>query len=467
MKIEDIIKRLFRFLRLTHDKESNEVIQETIESGIVFKGANLWILMFAILVASVGLNMNSTAIIIGAMLISPLIGPITGIGYSVATYNFPLLRRSLKNIGFAVGMSLLASTLYFLITPIHTEHSELLTRTSPTIYDVLIGLFGGLAGIVAISSKNKGNVIPGVAIATALMPPLCTAGYGIAIGNWGYFLGAMYLFVINSVYIALAAMIVSQMLRLPRKTRVLQREIKNKNIAVITVIIITVVPSIYLGYQFVQKEEFVVRANKFVKKVSRWEGDYLLNNAINADKKEITLVYSSIAIDSAGRARLNDKADDFGLADATLTIEQASSLDEYQGIIASGDQQSKNNAENIRLRSTLISQEKSIDSLKNVSGMGESLLKEINPFFPKIESCAFAFSKQYVDSKEKPKSVAIVYFTTSEPVTDEEVGKIHEWLKNRLKTNQKEPPCFSTPVRWSVFQIGSSILLSSESALIK
>src|SRR5674476_666630 len=174
--------------------------------------------MFAVVVASVGLNMNSTAVIIGAMLISPIMGPINGMGYSIATYNFPLLRQSIKNFSFAVALSLIASTIYFAISPISTAHSELLARTSPTVYDVLIALFGGMAGIVAISSKNKGTVIPGVAIATALMPPLCTAGYGLATGQFIYFFGAFYLFTINAVFIAISSILISQILKFPIRT---------------------------------------------------------------------------------------------------------------------------------------------------------------------------------------------------------------------------------------------------------
>src|SRR5690606_37944633 len=171
------IKQILEYLKLDGDVDDFEIIHKNIEKDIIFKGTNLWILIFAIVVASVGLNMNSTAVIIGAMLISPLMGPINGIGYSVATYNIDLLKRSLKNFGFAVGASIVASFLYFALSPVSTAQSELLARTSPTIYDVIIALFGGFAGIVAMCSRQKGNVIPGVAIATALMPPLCTVGY--------------------------------------------------------------------------------------------------------------------------------------------------------------------------------------------------------------------------------------------------------------------------------------------------
>lgn len=222
-----LIRKILDFINLESELDDVDKIHESITKDIVFKGTNLWILVFAIIVASVGLNMNSTAVIIGAMLISPLMGPINGIGYSIATYNFELFRQSLKNLIFAVLVSLLASTAYFTLSPISTAHSELLARTSPTIYDVLIALFGGLAGIVAMSNKQKGNVFPGVAIATALMPPLCTAGYGLATAQFDYFLGAFYLFTINAVFIALASVAISQLLKFPIRTLSLIRHKKN------------------------------------------------------------------------------------------------------------------------------------------------------------------------------------------------------------------------------------------------
>ena len=184
----------------------------SIRDGVSFSGTNLVILVLAILIASLGLNTNSTAVIIGAMLISPLMGPIIGIGLGVGVHDFQLIKRCLRNLAMAAGFSVLASTLYFLISPVSEGHSELLARTSPTIYDVLIGFFGGGAGIIALGSRSKGNVIPGVAIATALMPPLCTAGYGLATWQLHYFFGATYLFLINSIYIAFATFIGVKML---------------------------------------------------------------------------------------------------------------------------------------------------------------------------------------------------------------------------------------------------------------
>jgi uncharacterized hydrophobic protein (TIGR00271 family) len=256
MKQTELFRKILHYLSLESEVDDYEKIHETIQRDVVFKGTNLWILMFAIIVASVGLNMNSTAVIIGAMLISPLMGPINGMGYSIATYNFRLFRFSIKNFTFAVIASLTASTLYFTLTPISTAHSELLARTSPTIYDVLIALFGGLAGIVAITSRFKGNVIPGVAIATALMPPLCTAGYGLATGQFNFFFGAMYLFTINTVFIAISSVLISQILNFPIRTIVDDAQKKKVNRTISIVIAIVLIPSIFFGYNLIMNEKF-------------------------------------------------------------------------------------------------------------------------------------------------------------------------------------------------------------------
>lgn len=204
------------YFSLKKDKVEETEAVETIVSGTEFKGTSLWILVCAILIASLGLNMNSTAVIIGAMLISPLMGPIMGIGLGLGINDTHLITRCLKNLAVATLFSLLASAIYFLISPLNDARSELLARTTPTIYDVLIAFFGGFAGIIATGSKNKGQVLPGVAIATALMPPLCTAGYGLATMQWQFFTGASYLFLINCVYICLATWLGCFVLRLPK-----------------------------------------------------------------------------------------------------------------------------------------------------------------------------------------------------------------------------------------------------------
>lgn len=428
------VKKLLSFLRLTHEQEDAELIHESIEKSIVFRGTNLWILIFAILIASVGLNMNSTAVIIGAMLISPLMGPINGIGYSVATYNFDLLRRSIKNFSFSMIAGLSASFLYFMITPIHTEHSELLSRTSPTIYDVFIALFGGLAGIVALSSKNKGNVIPGVAIATALMPPLCTAGYGLSMGNWGYFFGAMYLFLINSVFIALSAMLVSQLLKLPKRTFLLTKEIKNTKIVVWTVILITVVPSFYLGWTLVKKEKFKSKAELFVSKVNLWEGNYLLSKSINEDTKEIELIYGGNEFDDNTISRLRDKAEDLGLEGEKLTIQQGLKINDFEELEKTGNEVERLTGEINHLKNTIAIKEEKIDSLEAIPGVGENLLHEIRAIYPEIISCIYSETKSYTDSLSYPVSTSVVLFSSSNPLEDEDKVKIEAWLKSRLKS---------------------------------
>jgi len=203
--------------KLGREWEDFQFVRNDIERGVEFSGTNLWILIFAILIASLGLHTNSPAVIIGAMLISPLMGPIMGLGFGMATNEFKLLRRSVLNLLFASSVSLAMSTLFFMLIPLHAVTSELLHRTSPNIDDVLIAFFGGLAGMLATSSKMKGNVIPGVAIATALMPPLCTAGYGLATLNSKYFFGALYLFLINAISIASATFIITRFLKFRKK----------------------------------------------------------------------------------------------------------------------------------------------------------------------------------------------------------------------------------------------------------
>ena len=193
------MRKITDILNLREGEDDREKTLETVKKNISFKGANLWILACAIIVASVGLNVNSTAVIIGAMLISPLMGPIVGAGFALGIYDFSLLKKSLKNLLNATVVSLVVSTLYFYLSPFKDVQSELLARTSPNIYDILIAFFGGVVGVIAVTRSEKGNPIPGVAIATALMPPLCTAGYGIATAQWTFFLVRWNIFWLSQV----------------------------------------------------------------------------------------------------------------------------------------------------------------------------------------------------------------------------------------------------------------------------
>lgn len=425
------LKTLLEYLSLEAELDDFERIHESIEQEIVFKGTNLWILVFAILVASVGLNMNSTAVIIGAMLISPLMGPINGMGYSLATYNFPLFQRALKNFTFAVLAALASSTVYFFISPVSTAHSELLARTSPTIYDVLIALFGGLAGIVAISSRKKGNVIPGVAIATALMPPLCTAGYGLATAQYNFFFGAFYLFTINTVFIALSSVAISQFLSFPIRTLVDKAQKVRVNRWITIVMLITLIPSIYFGYSLVQQERFVEQAKRFVDDAKLVEGNYLLDHQINTKKHSIVLIYGGAPFSAAQKKRLLDRADYFSLSPENIRIEQGIAFDRLNTRSKEADYfQSEIN----RLNTVVASQQQQYDSLLQLPLIGSRLLKEMRSLYPQITGCSYAESFVFDQERDGATPVRYVIIETAgggiEPADEQ---KLTDWLNTRLE----------------------------------
>lgn len=432
MKTTTIFRKTLHFFSLESELENQDSVYEEIKKGIVFKGTNLWILIFAIIVASVGLNMNSTAVIIGAMLISPLMGPINGMGYSIATYDFDLFRKSVKNFSFAILASLVASTLYFVLSPVSTAHSELLARTSPTIYDVLIALFGGLAGIVAISSKQKGNVIPGVAIATALMPPLCTAGYGLATRQFDFFFGAFYLFTINTIFIAIASVWISQILKFPIRTIVDEGKKKRIDRSITLVITIVLLPSIFFGYKLVKQERFTQNANSYVSNISLYEGQYLLQNKIDANSNKITLIYGGTGLSEQQKEAIIQKSRDFDLENAEISIKQGltfSNLDNTNIELLSLKE------EIISLNSLLSKKNSEIDSILNHQKFGKLILNEIKAIYPQINSCIYSESSNYNDTVQSPQLTPIVILSFKSPLQDADKQKIRNWLIQRLKNN--------------------------------
>ncbi|KUL19731.1 MAG: hypothetical protein XE13_0468 [Proteiniphilum sp. 51_7] len=439
--MEKRIEKLLQWFDLRSEMEGYDIIHENIESGIVFRGTNLWVLMFAIVVASVGLNMNSTAVIIGAMLISPLMGPINGMGYSLATYDFHLLRRSLKNFSFAVGVSLITSALYFLLTPLNQAHSELLARTSPTIYDVIIALFGGLAGIVAMSSRLKGNVIPGVAIATALMPPICTAGYGLATLQFDFFFGALYLFTINTVFIAFAALIVCQFLKFPIRSIVDPTRKKHVNRVISTVIILTLVPSIFFGVKLVRNEEFAQRAETFIGEVTLMGGNYLQSRQVHPATRTVELLYSGYGLNDSIREKIIEKALIHRIDTARLAIRQGYDASMVQENMRKYQSETERLA--AQLAATTFNLRKSegrVDSIRNIPLYGEKILSEIKPLFPQMIGCSYAETYLFSavnDSIQHSGMVPMVVFSVPRNglrVADRE--RIEEWLKNRLENEQ-------------------------------
>jgi uncharacterized hydrophobic protein (TIGR00271 family) len=423
-------KNFIHYLRIDGEVEDFAQIHQTIEKDIVFKGTNLWILVFAIIIASIGLNMNSTAVIIGAMLISPLMGPINGLGYSIATYNMPLFRSALKNFGFAVGAGLVASTAYFALSPVATAHSELLARTSPTIYDVLIALFGGLAGIVAISSRLKGNVIPGVAIATALMPPLCTAGYGLATAQFQFFFGALYLFTINTVFIALAAVFVSQLLKFPITSIMQESEKKRINQLISFVIFITIIPSIYFGYGLVQKERFSENVARFTRNITVYEGSYLLRHESNPNRKELILIYGGNLLSDANKDALREKARDFSLGNADIDIRQGFSFNE------DGTEADKLKLEISTLRSTLFERDRERDSISALFNRGDALVRELNAVYPFIKAGAYAETRMFSLSGSSQRVAQVTFQVEPGKLKNDDKQKIQSWLQVRLKSDK-------------------------------
>ena len=425
------------FFNLRSEMEDYEFIHEEIEKGIIFKGTNLWILIFAIVIASIGLNMNSTAVVIGAMLISPLMGPINGMGYSLATYDFFLFRKSLKNFSFAVGASLLTSTLYFAVTPVSTAYSEILARTSPTIYDVLIALFGGLAGIVAISSKRKGNVIPGVAIATALMPPICTAGFGLATLQFNFFFGALYLFAINTVFIGVASLFVCQFLQFPIRAIVDSVRRKRINQYITLILTITIVPSVYFGYLLVQNEKFSERAQRFVKEISITEGTYLLDSKLNSTTRDINLIYSGYGLSKDSREKIKTKALAFQIDTSKIVINSGANLSILDQSKQRYESEKDILAKQLNVTEFMLQKsEKKLDSIQQLPAMGNMILQEIRPLYSQISSCSYTESYIYSDSVKSAKVPIVILFTKkasklSLNKTDKQ--KIEDWLKIKLK----------------------------------
>jgi uncharacterized hydrophobic protein (TIGR00271 family) len=313
---------------LLEDKADDAEIDRSLRAGVELRGATPWILMFAIVIASVGLNTNSPAVIIGAMLVSPLMGPIVGLGYGIGIYDFALMRRSFKNLAIAAAISLLTSTLYFMLTPLDEAQSELLARTTPSLWDVLIALAGGLAGIIGQTRREKSNVIPGVAIATALMPPLCTAGYGLANGNWAVFGGAFYLFSINCVFIAFAAVLVIELLRLPHRKFLDPRRERHVKRVLLAVVLATGLPSIYLAARLVDNEVFKSRARDFVRKEFKAARVHVLDTRLVPASGDIEVTLIGPRLPAPAIKAIEGRLPAAGLHNARLSVHQAQAEDD-------------------------------------------------------------------------------------------------------------------------------------------
>lgn len=441
-KHNDVLFYFRRLLSLRSEKAPEEESVASIKAGVEFRGARLWILIFAIFVASLGLNTNSAPVIIGAMLISPLMGPIMGIGLSVGINDFELLKRAFRSFAVATVFSVLTAAVYFSVTPIAEAQSELLARTSPTIYDVLIAFFGGIAGIVALGCKDQryGNVIPGVAIATAIMPPLCTTGFGIATGNWVYAAGAFYLYIINSIFISLATFVGVNIFRFKKKVFVdKQREKRVKNI-IISIAVLTMLPATLLTYFLVKENYFTKRATDFITFVVMSDGVQVVSKDIDYENRSIRLVTLGDEISEENILRMKNCLADYDLADVTLSIVQgtknltAAELKSMIGETRSGvSEKSAQLLANEKARGDLL--QKQLDFYTDFDCQGFALSGEMGTLFPNVSRVSVSYAVDYTVASDSlvQDTLTLVCVALRSSLSSAERDKMEEWLKVRLQ----------------------------------
>ncbi len=421
---------------LLPQSESEQVIRE----GVSFRGTNILILIVAIFIASLGLNTNSTAVIIGAMLISPLMGPIIGIGLAVGIHDFELMKRSFRNLMVAALFSIATSCIYFIISPVNEGHSELLARTSPTIYDVFIGFFGGAAGIIAIGSKVKGNVIPGVAIATALMPPLCTVGYGLATLQMTYFFGALFLFFINSVFIACATTVGVKLMKYRIKDFSNPRRARRVRNLIYAIALLTMIPACYLTYRMYEQSTFSNNCEKFVEQQFNFEHTQVLHSSALMRGHDrtltVTLVGRILPQDSLVLA-LTDKLPDYHLGGTRLRIIQGDAP-EVDFDAASATSTMLRDMYQVT-QSTINSQREMIDSLRAANAVmaandtaSAAISPELKVIFPEVSDIAVtrAIVSNVSTMKLDTLNVALVHY--NRPMASSQRAKFREYLEARL-----------------------------------
>ena len=428
---------LKEYLDLRKDKDNELETVDSIRKGVEFKGANLWILIFAIFMASLGLNVNSTAVIIGAMLISPLMGPIMGVGLSVGLNDFELMKRSLKSFLITTLFSVTTATVFFLVSPVAEGQSELLARTSPTIYDVFIALMGGLAGVVALSTKEKGNVIPGVAIATALMPPLCTAGYGLATGNLIYFLGAFYLYFINSVFISLATFIGVRVMHFQRKEFVDKNREKTVRKYIVLIAVLTMCPAVYLTVGIIQDTFFESAANRFVNEQLAFENTQVLDKKIHHEGKhhEIRVVLIGQEVPEASIAIARSKMKEYKLENTKLVVLQgmnneAVDISSIRAMVMNSEQRL------VEQKQQISSLEKNLEQYRKYDELGKKIIPELKVLYPSVKSVSISHALELTVDSVRIDTVTLAVLKFGRHPDTHEKEKITEWLKARTGSKQ-------------------------------
>ena len=441
MTIREAIERVGIYFNLMPDKEDEQTIVTQITEGVSFRGASLWVLIFAIFIASLGLNVNSTAVIIGAMLISPLMGPIVGMGLAVGINDFELLKRAVKNFGVATLISVLTATVYFLVSPLSEAQSELLARTSPTLYDVLIAFCGGAAGIIALCTRGKGNVIPGVAIATALMPPLCTAGFGLATGHLLYFLGAFYLFFINTVFIALATYFGVRFMKFQKNEYQSSKKAIRRRRILVSIVFVTILPAAYMTLRIVQQDIFENSVRRFIKAELTQRGTQIISNYVDKDSLKLRVVAVGREISTATQAEAQRRMKQYGLANYDLRIIQGTQSDsvlvlsnQLTSLTTSRESEQKRllqlSSENSHLT-------KQLNEYKQYEKLATEIRPELASLFPQISK--FALQRMVEVNRDSidlhSYVMAIIQTEGKTSLSKEEVGKLHNWLSARAKTD--------------------------------
>ncbi|MDO4185847.1 MAG: TIGR00341 family protein [Bacteroidales bacterium] len=436
------IRAFFKeYLDLRRDKEHEADTVDSIRKGIEFRGTNLWVLIFAIFIASLGLTVNSTAVIIGAMLISPLMGPIMGIGLGVGINDIELMKRSAKSYLITTLFSVVTATLFFLVFPVTGNQSELLARTSPTIYDVFIALMGGLAGIVATTSKNKGNVLPGVAIATALMPPLCTAGFGLATGNLVYFLGAFYLYFINSVFICAATLICIRLMGFRKKQQVDSEREKQVRKYILALVVITMIPAIYLTVGILRDTYFDSAANKFIREQLSFDNAQVVDKRITRKGKdsEIRVVMVGQEVPDSTIAVARSRMGEYSLENVHLVILQGVSGNTGTDLDITALRSKvledfyQNGEERLRQQTLQIdSLERKLGQFKAYGELGKSIIPELKVLYPTVRTFSIAEAIEYNVDSLRTDTIPTAIVSTSKRMDAATLEKLTEWLQARI-----------------------------------
>jgi uncharacterized hydrophobic protein (TIGR00271 family) len=423
---------LQKFLDLHTGEENKQKVLENVKANISFRGATVWILACAIVVASVGLNVNSTAVIIGAMLISPLMGPIVGAGFSLGIYDFKLLKKAAKNLLIATLVSLFVSTIYFMLSPFKETQSELLARTSPNIYDILIAFFGGLVGVIAITRVEKGNPIPGVAIATALMPPLCTAGYGLAIGNWKYFLGALFLYTINCVFICISTFVIVKYLQYPEVTHVDPKYRKQIKYTISTIIVLLIVPSVYFAYLLAQEKKYKQKVELFLNDELNEKGFAILYQKINYNKnpKSIELAFLNKKINKQEIQNLSSALKKYNIENTQLVIKQDTTDIKKFILENNATEKAKENEKDLMILNLE-------NKLKQNTYNNRALREEIIILFPQIKNISLA-NHTFNDNTDSTITKTVAIYNSTKTLSTSDEDKLKTWLKKRISKNNIE-----------------------------